>query len=169
MEKKGEGRVLETFFIVTGLNIPKALWKWVTLGTRHTDTILQFRNKQQHRALRGCGAQNMQERSCSYRLVLLQPPLHLLGQSEQPSPPLRVIVIGRGEQEPPLPSRVQLTSQRLHRVLNSESVPSKKNNLCRWAAQGHKHKLAAEQYTGNVLVNTFYLSTDMHLGSNNLK
>lgn len=49
--------------MVTGLNIPKALWKWVTLGTRHTDTILQFRNKQQHRALRGCGAQNMQERS----------------------------------------------------------------------------------------------------------
>lgn len=127
------------FFIVTRLNIPKGLWKWVKLGTRHTDTILQFRNKLQHGVLRGYGVQNMQERSCSYCLALLQPPLHLVGQSEQHAPPLQVIVIGRGEQEPPLPSCVQLTSKWLHRVLNSESVPSKKNNSCCLAVQGHKH------------------------------
>lgn len=65
-------------------------------------------------------------RGARCRPALLRPPLHLLCQSERRATPQRVIVIGRGEQEPPLPGWVQLTSKRLRRVLNSEPVTSKK-------------------------------------------
>lgn len=69
-------------FAVAGLNIPKALWKWVMLGTRHTDTILQFTNKGNSEALRGRAAQNMQEGHANDTLLkrsaVPRPPLHLL-------------------------------------------------------------------------------------------